>query len=99
MPTLPGFRSAVLRAVAAIPPGDVVSYGQVARLAGRPGAARAVGSVLREAEGLPWWRVVHADGGLADGLGQRQAARLRAEGVRCRAGRVVGVGPRPDHHA
>ena len=44
----------------------MTTYGDVARLAGRPGAARAVGNVLREARhpGLPYHRVIAAGGGL-----------------------------------
>jgi O-6-methylguanine DNA methyltransferase len=49
-----------------IPVGRVTTYGEVARLAGRPGAARAVGNILREAHqpGLPYHRVVAAGGQL-----------------------------------
>jgi len=82
------FRQAVLRVVRSVPPGRVVTYGQVALLAGRPGAARAVGAVLRglqEADGdVPWQRVVNAGGGISTykvGHGELQAALLRAEGV------------------
>jgi methylated-DNA-protein-cysteine methyltransferase-like protein len=43
-----------------IPRGRVVTYGQVAELAGHPGAARAVGAAMRAGagRGLPWQRVV-----------------------------------------
>lgn len=43
-----------------IPRGRVVTYGQVAELAGHPGAARAVGAAMRASSGrgLPWQRVV-----------------------------------------
>ena len=43
-----------------IPRGRVVTYGQVAELAGHPGAARAVGAAMRACDGrtLPWQRVV-----------------------------------------
>lgn len=89
------FRSAVLRVVRAVPEGRVVSYGQVALLAGRPGAARAVGAVLRglgEADGdVPWQRVVNARGGISTykvGHGELQTALLRAEGVPLQRGRV-----------
>lgn len=49
-----------------IPVGRVTTYGEVARLAGRPGAARAVGNILREAHqpGLPYHRVIAAGGQL-----------------------------------
>jgi alkylated DNA nucleotide flippase Atl1 len=75
-------------------PGEIVSYGEVARRAGRRGAARAVGAFLAEFGGdLPWWRVVRADGRLAVGKPQRQARLLRAEGVDVRNDRVVGALP------
>jgi len=89
------FRSAVLRVVRAVPEGRVVSYGQVALLAGRPGAARAVGAVLRGLGGadddVPWQRVVNARGGISTykvGHGELQTALLRAEGVALERGRV-----------
>ena len=90
------FRESVLRVVKAVPSGRVVSYGQVALLAGRPGAARAVGAVLRglrQDDGdVPWQRVVNARGGISTykvGHGELQTALLRAEGVELREGRIV----------
>ena len=68
--------------------GDVVSYGEVAAAAGSPGAARAVGNLLARTDVFPWWRVVTADGRLAPGNEREHAARLRAEGVAVRGGRV-----------
>ncbi len=63
--------------------GEVVTYGDVAREAGFPGAARAVGSLLaRAAAPVPWWRVVTAGGRLVPGHEREQAAMLRSEGVR-----------------
>jgi len=85
----PDLDAAVARALVGLGCGEVVTYGDLARLAGRPGAARAVGSVMRRSDGLPWWRVVHADGRLVPGLEGRQARLLAHEGVRCRDGRVV----------
>lgn len=90
----------LLAAVAAIPPGRVASYGEVAARAGLPGRARLVGRVLRDAPEsarVPWHRIVRADGRLAFPAGsaafREQARRLRAEGVAVRAGRVAR--PRP----
>lgn len=75
--------------------GEVVSYGEVARRAGRPGAARAVGAFLAEhGSGLPWWRVVRADGTVAVHKPREQSRRLRAEGVEVVRGRVVDALPR-----
>jgi methylated-DNA-protein-cysteine methyltransferase-like protein len=73
--------------------GDVTTYGEVAAEAGSPGAARAVGNLLRGSggSGLPWWRVVAADGRLVPGIEGEHAARLRAEGVEVRDGRVRGM--------
>lgn len=68
--------------------GDVVSYGEVAEEAGFPGAARAVGNLVRTTPGLPWWRVVAQSGRLAPGNEQRQAELLRSEGVKIVDGRV-----------
>ena len=65
-----------------------MTYGEIAEEAGSPRAARAVGNVLARADGLPWWRVVHADGSLAPGHERRQARLLRAEGVGLTGGRV-----------
>lgn len=78
------------RVIASLREGEVVSYGDVAHDAGRPGAARAVGAVLATTElELPWWRVVRSDGRLATEKSSRQAERLRAEGVTVRDGRVI----------
>ncbi|MFL5344716.1 MAG: MGMT family protein [Hyalangium sp.] len=79
----PSFSEAVMRAVRAIPRGEVRSYSQVAFYAGRPGAARGVGHELRllQSPAVPWWRVIRADGTLAPEVGHEQARRLRAEGV------------------
>jgi methylated-DNA-protein-cysteine methyltransferase-like protein len=82
------FEDAVERVVRALQPGDVVTYGEVAVEAGRPGAARAVGNVLAKVDGLPWWRVVHADGRLVPGHEAEQARRLRADGVEVHDHRV-----------
>jgi methylated-DNA-protein-cysteine methyltransferase related protein len=70
-------------------PGEVVTYGEVAADAGRPGAARAVGHLLatRPAD-LPWWRVVTASGRLVPGHEAEHARRLEAEGVRLHDGKV-----------
>ncbi|HEY7255217.1 MAG TPA: MGMT family protein [Solirubrobacterales bacterium] len=74
----------VLKRVRAIPEGFVATYGDVS-----PGAPRYAGAVLFEADepGLPWWRVVRADGSLAKG--GRQRRRLIAEGVPFRGRRVA----------
>lgn len=76
--------------IVALAPGEVVSYGDVAHDAGRPGAARAVGALLSSTDvELPWWRVVRSDGRIVTAKASRQAALLRGEGVVVRDGRVV----------
>ena len=83
------FERAVVTVLLATVPGDVMSYGDVAAEAGYPGAARAVGGVLRRIDRLPWWRVVNAAGRLIPHDPDRQAALLRAEGTPVAGGRVV----------
>ncbi len=54
--------AAVLAVVDAIPEGHVMTYGEVAHVVGRSGP-RQVGHVMRRhGDGVPWWRVVRADG-------------------------------------
>ena len=85
-----GFAEQAEKVIRALRPGEVVTYGEVAADAGRPGAARAVGHLLatRPAD-LPWWRVVAANGRLVPGHEAEHARRLEAEGVRLRDGRAV----------
>ena len=81
---------AILGVLRELAPGEVVSYGDVADDAGFPGRARAVGRFLAgTTEQVPWWRVVNAAGRLVPGSEAEHAARLRAEGVTVRDGRVV----------
>jgi methylated-DNA-protein-cysteine methyltransferase related protein len=76
------WEEAVDRVLRSLQPGDVVTYGEVALEAGRPGAARSVGTILAESGGAyPWWRVVNASGRLVPGHEVEQARRLRAEGI------------------
>lgn len=83
----------VLTIVSRIPPGRVTTYGDVARMAGKPGAARAVGNILREASrpGLPYHRVIGA-GGVLGGYSSLPLKRslLAADGLAVSARRVVG---------
>ena len=76
------WEQAVDRVLRGLRPGDVVTYGEVALEAGRPGAARSVGTILAESGGqYPWWRVVTAAGRLVPGHEVEQARRLQAEGI------------------
>jgi methylated-DNA-protein-cysteine methyltransferase-like protein len=87
---------ALWHVVAAIPRGQVTTYGAVARAAGLPGRARQAGYALKIAPKsllLPWHRVVAAGGRIAFPAGslhhRDQVRRLRAEGVKVIDGRVA----------
>lgn len=58
------FKDKVIQIVRLVPPGKVVSYGQVAAYAGMPRAAREVGWTLNgmNEKDLPWWRVINNQG-------------------------------------
>ncbi|MCL1908729.1 MAG: MGMT family protein [Holophagaceae bacterium] len=82
------FRDSVLKIVAQVPKGKLVSYGQVALMAGYPRAARQVGWVLHglpKGSRIPWQRVVNTNGYVPsrgrefDAL--EQIALLRGEGI------------------
>ena len=89
------FEPRVIAVLRAIPAGEVMTYGEVAAEAGFPGAARAVGNLLRTSdEDLPWWGVVDARGRLVPGHEREHTKRLLAEGVNVLDGRVRRA-PRP----
>ena len=85
----------ILAAIRRIPRGRVSTYGEIAAVAGLPGRARLVGTVLRQSPGgprLPWFRVINASGRSSLPAGsdghERQCGLLQAEGVELRGGRV-----------
>jgi methylated-DNA-protein-cysteine methyltransferase-like protein len=85
----------IWRAVAAIPRGEVASYGGIARRAGAPRRARLVGHALKVAPAslkLPWHRVLNAQGRISLPAGSKahrmQRRLLEEEGVVFRNGRV-----------
>ena len=84
------FAEEVTRVITSLQPGDVVTYGEVAAEAGFPGAARAVGTLLRNTDGLPWWRVVGSGGRIRTPNPEQQIRLLTDEGVLVVNGRVVG---------
>ncbi len=93
------FYHRIYRIVGKIPKGRVATYGIVARLAGRPGAARTVGwalSALPEDTDVPWWRVINAAGRISlaahDHNAVLQRALLLREGVRFAPGGAVSLG-------
>jgi O-6-methylguanine DNA methyltransferase len=79
------FKTRVLATVRRIPPGRVATYGDIAALAGRPRAARAVGNIMRDCRrpDVPCHRVIAAGGRLGGYGGSESLKRslLLAEGV------------------
>jgi methylated-DNA-protein-cysteine methyltransferase related protein len=74
--------------VAAIPPGKVATYGDIARAAGLS-SPRIVGWIMRtDSADLPWHRVIRSSGRPAQHLTTRQLELLRAEGVLAVDGKV-----------
>ena len=85
----------IYEVVKRIPAGKVATYAQIARLAGEPKMARAVGNALHknpDPDGIPCFRVVNASGELsgsfAFGGPGKQEERLKADGVEVRNKKV-----------
>jgi methylated-DNA-protein-cysteine methyltransferase related protein len=81
----PDINHRIWQVVAHIPSGKVATYGDIARHAGMPGAARRVGMALRglpEGTRIPWHRVINAQGriSLPEGSSSRYTQRERLEG-------------------
>jgi len=88
------FDHQVWQVVAAIPPGRVMGYGEVARAAGFPRYSRMVSAALgRSPEPLPWFRVVRSNRTLAFEVGsssyREQAQLLKQEGIRFDGLRII----------
>lgn len=87
MPVDSSFREKVYELMAQVPEGQVVTYGDLAGLAGHANASRIVGGVAHYGPTeLPWHRLVNRFGGLAAGFpGGREVQQqlLEAEGVTC----------------
>ena len=88
----------IWQVVMLIPPGTVATYGDIARQAGLPGAARRVGRALRglpEDTRIPWHRVINAQGRLVVPGGRdalhRQRQRLQSEGVIFRSANAISL--------
>lgn len=82
----------VYAVVRQIPAGKVTSYGRIARMLGRPRAARAVGYALnalkdkpQDQDLVPWWRVINAEGRIStvnrELSASKQAQTLKQEGI------------------
>ncbi len=85
-PEIGDFASRVLDVAESIPPGRVMSYGDIAEYVG-DGGPRQVGRVMALWGGaVPWWRVVHADGSLLAGHEREALRHYRSEGTPLRTG-------------
>lgn len=71
----------VLAVVESIPPGRVTTYGTIAQALGRYGARRVGNVMAMHGAGVPWWRVVRADGSLPPSHEGEARAHYRAEGT------------------
>jgi alkylated DNA nucleotide flippase Atl1 len=75
------FADRVLDVVDAIPPGRVMSYGDIAEYLGQ-GGPRQVGRVMALwGGGVAWWRVIHADGSFLAGHEHEALGRYQREGT------------------
>ena len=87
MTPLDEYSARVLDVVDAIPPGQVMSYGDIAEYLGA-GGPRQVGRVLASyGGGVAWWRVIHADGTPAPGHESRALEHYLDEGTALRSAR------------
>lgn len=80
-----GFNESVYKIVEKIPVGRVATFGQIARMIGRPRMARFVGYASNNQKSwhLPWHRVVFKDGSLCgEPFFEQQYKSLKAEGVK-----------------
>jgi len=69
----------VLDLVAQIPRGRALSYGDVAAILGSGGPRQVGHTMARFGSGVPWWRVVRADGSPAETVTREALERLRAD--------------------
>ena len=82
------FASHVLDVVDAIPPGRVMSYGDIAEYLAEGPGPRQVGRVLAVyGSAVPWWRVIHSDGTPAPGHDEAALSRYLDEGTPLRSAR------------
>ncbi len=84
----------IISVIKSIPLGKVMSYGQIAALAGVPNGARLVVRILNSSSkkhNLPWWRVVRRNGdiGLTGEGGAQQRSLLGSEGIAVEEGKRI----------
>jgi alkylated DNA nucleotide flippase Atl1 len=87
-PPVDDFASSVLDVVDSIPPGRVMSYGDIAEYLGSGPGPRQVGRVMATYGGaVAWWRVIHSDGTPAPGHDSVAVKHYLAEGTPLRSAR------------
>lgn len=92
---IPEYADRVLALAERVPPGRVMTYGDIARRLGE-GGPRQVGRVLAlYGAAVPWWRVIRADGGLLRGSERRALERYRTEGTPLRESSASSAAGRP----
>lgn len=86
--TISEFSKQVITVIRKVPKGNVATYKQIAALAGKPHAVRAIAWILHsssKAHKLPWQRILNAQGKISfpvsNRLHQKQKALLQKEGV------------------
>ncbi len=88
LPPVDDFASRVLDVVDSIPPGRVMSYGDIAEYLGDGPGPRQVGRVMAVYGGaVAWWRVIHSDGTPAPGHDSVALEHYLAEGTPLRSAR------------
>lgn len=91
-PVIPEYAERVLSVAELIPPGWVMTYGDIAEWL-QEGGPRQVGRVMALYGGaVPWWRVIRANGVLLPGSEHRALAHYRAEGTPLREVNAGGGG-------
>jgi alkylated DNA nucleotide flippase Atl1 len=79
------FAGRVLDVVDEIPPARVMSYGDIAEYLGEGGPRQVGRAMALWGGGVPWWRVIHADGSPPPGHERAALSRYRAEGTPLRS--------------
>lgn len=88
------FTEKVINYINAVPAGRVATYGQIAKLAGNPRAARQVSRLLHtmsDKHNLPWHRIINAQGKIVIANPGRQIELLTEEGIEVTAGGKVNL--------
>lgn len=92
---LPEYAERVLAASELIPPGKVMTYGDIAEWLGEGGPRQVGRAMTLYGAAVPWWRVVRADGRFLPGHEQRALAHYREEGTPLRYANGASTGHMP----